>query len=163
RDDQFAMNERQRAPCHDQAAVRGAREDRDAALDLGRGAHLDGRSVNKNFLGKPPSESGYNSSFSPSTADLSPQSRPQIPNSRLPPTGSRPNTPPTQSETRRTLSPRHQRLHRAAPMRVFPSLDLPNPIAALLWKPGPIQLTTGHHILLRLTLLPSHYILRPPP
>ena len=34
RDDQIAMKRRQRAPRHDQAAVRGARERRDGALDL---------------------------------------------------------------------------------------------------------------------------------
>ena len=34
RDDQIAMKHRQRAPCHDQTAIRGARECRDGALDL---------------------------------------------------------------------------------------------------------------------------------
>ena len=35
------MNERQRAPCHDQAAIRRAREGRDGALDLAGVAHVD--------------------------------------------------------------------------------------------------------------------------
>jgi len=41
RDDQIAMNRRQRAPCHDQAAIRAARESGDGALDLDRVVHLD--------------------------------------------------------------------------------------------------------------------------
>jgi hypothetical protein len=40
-DDQVAMNERQWAPCHDQAAIAGTREGRNAALDLRRVAHVD--------------------------------------------------------------------------------------------------------------------------
>jgi hypothetical protein len=39
RDDQVAMNERQRARGHDQTAIRGAREGRDGALDLAGVAH----------------------------------------------------------------------------------------------------------------------------
>ena len=35
------MNERQRAACHDQAAIAGTRKGRDAALDLRRVAHVD--------------------------------------------------------------------------------------------------------------------------
>ena len=42
RDDQLAMNDRQRAPRHDQAAIRGARECCDGALDLAGIAHVDG-------------------------------------------------------------------------------------------------------------------------
>ena len=41
RDDQIAMNHRQRARRHDQTAIRGAREGRDGALDLARVAHVD--------------------------------------------------------------------------------------------------------------------------
>ena len=41
RDDQIAMNERQRARRHDQAAIRRARESRDGALDLAGIAHVD--------------------------------------------------------------------------------------------------------------------------
>ena len=41
RDDQIAMNRRQRARRHDQAAIRGAREGRDGALDLAGVAHVD--------------------------------------------------------------------------------------------------------------------------
>src|SRR5215831_4809328 len=41
RDDQVAMKHRDRAPQHDQAAVRGAREFHDGALDLGRVAPAD--------------------------------------------------------------------------------------------------------------------------
>ena len=41
RDDQIAMNDRQSAPRHDQAAIRGAREGRDGALDLAGVAHVD--------------------------------------------------------------------------------------------------------------------------
>ena len=42
RDDQIAMNPRQRARRHDQAAIRGAREDRDGALDLAASRMLIG-------------------------------------------------------------------------------------------------------------------------
>src|SRR6187431_871893 len=35
------MKERQRAPCHDQAAIAGTREGGDAALDPSRVAHID--------------------------------------------------------------------------------------------------------------------------
>jgi hypothetical protein len=35
------MNDRQRARCQDQAAIRGTREGRDAALDLGRVAQVN--------------------------------------------------------------------------------------------------------------------------
>ena len=38
-DDQIAMNLRQRAPCHDYAAIRGVRECSDGALDLAGIAH----------------------------------------------------------------------------------------------------------------------------
>ena len=41
RDDQIAMNARQRARRHDQAAITGARECRDAALDLAGVAQVD--------------------------------------------------------------------------------------------------------------------------
>ena len=41
RDDQIAMRARQRARRHDQAAIRGAREGRDGALDLAGVAHID--------------------------------------------------------------------------------------------------------------------------
>jgi hypothetical protein len=41
RDDQIAMSARQRARRHDQAAIRGARECRDGALDLAGVAHVD--------------------------------------------------------------------------------------------------------------------------
>jgi hypothetical protein len=41
RDDQITMKRRQRAPCNDQAAVRGSCECRDGSLDLGRVAHVD--------------------------------------------------------------------------------------------------------------------------
>ena len=41
RDDQIAMNVRQRARRHDQAAIRAARECRDGALDLAGVAHVD--------------------------------------------------------------------------------------------------------------------------
>ena len=41
RDDQIAMNDRRRARRHDQAAIRGARECRDGALDLAGVAHVD--------------------------------------------------------------------------------------------------------------------------
>ena len=39
RDDQIAMN-RRRAPCHDQAAIRGAGEGRDSAFNLAGIANL---------------------------------------------------------------------------------------------------------------------------
>ena len=41
-DDQVAMNRRWRAPRHDQAAIGGARERRDGALDLASVTHADG-------------------------------------------------------------------------------------------------------------------------
>ena len=41
RDDQIAMNERQPACRHDQAAAGGAREGRNCAFDLGGVAHVD--------------------------------------------------------------------------------------------------------------------------
>jgi hypothetical protein len=41
RDDQMAMKRRDRAPRHDQSAIRRAREGRDGALDFGRVAHVE--------------------------------------------------------------------------------------------------------------------------
>src|SRR5262245_23665390 len=41
RDDQIAMNRRQRAPRHDQTTIRRARKSRDGALDLSGVAHVD--------------------------------------------------------------------------------------------------------------------------
>src|ERR1019366_4432819 len=41
RDDQFAVNRAQRARCQDQAAIRGARETCDGALDLAGVTHVD--------------------------------------------------------------------------------------------------------------------------
>src|SRR5262249_58526234 len=41
RDDQIAMNRRQRTRSHDQAAIRRAREGRDGAFDLDGVAHVD--------------------------------------------------------------------------------------------------------------------------
>src|SRR6516164_3554377 len=46
RDDQVAMNDRQRAPRQDYASVRGAREGRNSALDLAGIAHVDRTQLN---------------------------------------------------------------------------------------------------------------------
>src|SRR5262249_46894787 len=46
RDDQVAMTHRQRAPRQDQAAVRGAREGRNGALDLAGIEHVDRAQLN---------------------------------------------------------------------------------------------------------------------
>jgi hypothetical protein len=46
RDDQVAMNHRQRAPRQDHAAVRGAREGRNSAFDLAGIEHVDRAQIN---------------------------------------------------------------------------------------------------------------------
>src|SRR4029077_11598541 len=47
-DNQIAMNLRQRAPCHDYAAIRGVRECSDGALDLADVAHVDRADLDPN-------------------------------------------------------------------------------------------------------------------
>jgi hypothetical protein len=41
RNDQIAMNHRQRTPCHDQTAIRGTRKGFHSTLNLGWVAHVD--------------------------------------------------------------------------------------------------------------------------
>jgi LTXXQ motif family protein len=64
RDDQVAMNRCQRAPRHDQTAIRGLRKCRDGALDLGRVAHVERAGKDQRDLAK------FCDEKSPSATDL---------------------------------------------------------------------------------------------